>query len=217
MSHESTRSICIYFEIFFKWSCVRICHKGIGIARGAKGPCSPPKYLENIVILCFERRFSKQNSVIRPKSSIFRPQNFLAPTIYLGWLRHCKKVYFLSSILLNWRIFTQLSLKWTWTINKYVSGSLIRLCWLNRTHFGNILSELFSTLRVSQMLFFHKLSNIHFWEHFLQLSHNLIIVNDQISISGEKPWKLDTLAKLFQTMRNGSVPWHDYWTIYIVW
>jgi len=30
----------------------------------------PPKFVENIVILCFERRFSKQNSVIRLKLNI---------------------------------------------------------------------------------------------------------------------------------------------------
>jgi len=30
MPHESTRSIRIYFEIIFKWSCIRICHKGVG-------------------------------------------------------------------------------------------------------------------------------------------------------------------------------------------
>jgi len=34
---------------------------------------APLKFLENIVILCFERRFSKQNSVIRLKSNIFAP------------------------------------------------------------------------------------------------------------------------------------------------
>ena len=43
----------------------------------------PPKFLENIVILCFERRFSKQNSVIRLKSNIVPPKKFL------GWLRQC--------------------------------------------------------------------------------------------------------------------------------
>ena len=54
----------------------------IGVARGgAKGALSP-QFLENIAILCFERRFSKQNSVIRLKSSI------LPPTPILGWLRH---------------------------------------------------------------------------------------------------------------------------------
>ena len=36
---------------------------------GGKGTI-PPKFLENIVILCFERRFSKQNSVIRLKLNI---------------------------------------------------------------------------------------------------------------------------------------------------
>jgi len=36
----------------------------------------PRKFLENVVILCFERRFSKQNSVIRLKSNILAPQIF---------------------------------------------------------------------------------------------------------------------------------------------
>jgi len=43
----------------------------------------PTKVLENIVNLCFERRFSEQNSVIRLKS------NILAPPKFLGWLHHC--------------------------------------------------------------------------------------------------------------------------------
>ena len=29
MHHDSTRSICIYFEIFFNWSCIRVCHKSV--------------------------------------------------------------------------------------------------------------------------------------------------------------------------------------------
>jgi len=36
----------------------------------AKGAMPPPKFVENIVILCFERRFSKQSSVIRLKLNI---------------------------------------------------------------------------------------------------------------------------------------------------
>jgi len=40
--------------------------------------------MENIVVLCFERRCSKQNTVIRLKSSILAP-----PPKFLGWLRHC--------------------------------------------------------------------------------------------------------------------------------
>jgi len=50
-----------------------------------------PKFLEHIVILCFERRFSKQNSVIRPKANILAPCNIFAPPKFLGWLRHRHK------------------------------------------------------------------------------------------------------------------------------
>ena len=38
----------------------------IGVARGCK-VAIPPTFLEHMVILCFERRFSKQNSVISLK------------------------------------------------------------------------------------------------------------------------------------------------------
>ena len=69
------------------------------------------------------------------------------------------ELYFLSSVLLNCRIkvvtivnSTQMSLTWTSTINNYVCSSLICLCWLNKTHFWNVLSKLFSTLRLSEML-----------------------------------------------------------------
>jgi len=54
----------------------------------------------------------------------------------------------------------------------------------------------------------HQMSNFHYplFEHFLQINHNLRTINDQINISNEKPRKLeDTLAKLFQTMRNRPV------------
>ena len=39
----------------------------------------------HIVILCFERRFSKQNSVIRLKSNILAPQNFWAGYATAAW------------------------------------------------------------------------------------------------------------------------------------
>jgi len=48
-----------------------------------------PNLLENIVILCFEKRFSKQNDVIRLKSYTFAPPKFFAPSKFLGWLCHC--------------------------------------------------------------------------------------------------------------------------------
>ena len=62
---------------------------GIGVARGGQRGHAPPKCLENIVILCFERRFSKQNGVIRLNSNILSPLIFLPPSKFLGWLRHC--------------------------------------------------------------------------------------------------------------------------------
>jgi len=45
--------------------------------QGGKGAMVPPKFIENAVILCFERRFSKQNGVIRLKSNILAPINVL--------------------------------------------------------------------------------------------------------------------------------------------
>jgi len=47
------------------------------LSQGDKGAMALPKFLENIIILCFERRFSKQNSVIRLQSNIFDSPKFL--------------------------------------------------------------------------------------------------------------------------------------------
>jgi len=47
----------------------------ISVARGGKG-AMPQRFIQNRVISCFERRFSKQNSAIRLKSCILSPQNF---------------------------------------------------------------------------------------------------------------------------------------------
>jgi len=66
------------------------------IQEGQRG-YAPPKFLENIDILCIERRFSKQNSVIRLKSNIlaskfFAPPNFwagYATGVGLSWLTKC--------------------------------------------------------------------------------------------------------------------------------
>jgi len=51
----------------------------IGVARGGAKESWPPKFLEKIVILCFERRFFKQSSVIRQKWNILSPQMFWHP------------------------------------------------------------------------------------------------------------------------------------------
>ena len=56
-----------------------VVQRGIGVAKGY----ATTTFFENVVILCFERRFSKQNSVIRLKSNILEPQKFL------GWLCYC--------------------------------------------------------------------------------------------------------------------------------
>jgi len=55
----------------------------IGVAGWCKRGHGSLKFLENIVILCFERRLPKQNVVIRLQS------NILAYPKFLGWLRHC--------------------------------------------------------------------------------------------------------------------------------
>jgi len=52
----------------------------------------PPKCLEIIVVLCFEKRFAKQNSVIRQN------QTFCSPK-FLGWLRHCIGVFKVSKTI----------------------------------------------------------------------------------------------------------------------
>ena len=46
------------------------------------GPC-PPKFLKHLVVLWFEGRFSKENSVIRQKSNILAsPKIFASPNIF---------------------------------------------------------------------------------------------------------------------------------------
>jgi len=63
----------------------------IGVDGGAKGAMPPPKCLKNKVILCFERRFSKQNSVIRLKSNSLPPQIFWPPPkFWAGYATDCK-------------------------------------------------------------------------------------------------------------------------------
>ena len=65
----------------------RLCVCYRGVARGVCG-AMPPKFLEHIVILCLERQYSRQNSVIRLKSNILLlPKFFWLPT-FLGWLRY---------------------------------------------------------------------------------------------------------------------------------
>jgi len=57
-------------------------------SKGGLGGHGPYRFSEHIVILCFKRRYPKRNSGICLKACIF-PQNFSAPTTFLGWLRYC--------------------------------------------------------------------------------------------------------------------------------
>jgi len=54
----------------------------IGVAKGGPTGSCPPKF-----ILCFERRYPKQSSVIPLKSNILPPQIFCPPK-FLDWLRY---------------------------------------------------------------------------------------------------------------------------------
>jgi len=51
-----------------------------------------PQILEYLVILCFERRYPKQNTVARLKASILSPKIVLSPQTILGWLQHWQRV-----------------------------------------------------------------------------------------------------------------------------
>jgi len=102
----------------------------------------------------------------------------------------------------------KMSLNWTLAINSYVCGSLIFLCWLNRTHLWNLLSELFFTLRLSELLFVNWIIST-FASTFLQISHNLRTINAQINISGGKARKLDTLAKLQHDFKHSPIKTFD--------
>ena len=65
---------------------------------GAKGAMPSPQFWENKVILCFERRFSRQNSVLRLKSNILAHPNFWAgyatgpQAKEWTWVKFCKLI-----------------------------------------------------------------------------------------------------------------------------
>jgi len=69
-------------------------------------------------------------------------------------------------------------------------------------------------LSTRNAFYFHKPSNIQFFEHFLEVSHNLRIINGQNNISGEKNRTLDTLTKIFQALRSSAISWQDNRTTY---
>ena len=97
-----------WLESPYHWSCPSAAWIGWGlfsaVCSEASAPVAPtlyrrsqgglrghgtPKFLEHMAILCFERRFSKQNSVIRLNSFIFPPPKFFGLPNFFVWLRHC--------------------------------------------------------------------------------------------------------------------------------
>jgi len=64
----------------------------IGVARESKGASVPQKIFRKYSLFVLERRFSKQKCY-SPKIKHFGlPHNFLSPSKFLGWLRHCLRL-----------------------------------------------------------------------------------------------------------------------------
>ena len=80
------RLIFLHFSVRLSWiillsaNCCLPQHRRS--RRGQRGHA--PNVLEDIVILCFERRFSKQNSIIHLKSSILARSKFFGPSQIFG-------------------------------------------------------------------------------------------------------------------------------------
>jgi len=80
------RLIFLHFSVRLSWiillsaNCCLPQHRRS--RRGQRGHA--PNVLEDIVILCFERRFSKQNSIIHLKSSILARPKFFGPSQIFG-------------------------------------------------------------------------------------------------------------------------------------
>jgi len=108
-------------------------------------------------------------------------------------------------------LFRLLTMQCKWTFTKRITLSSPLVC-AGCTSVLNLLSELFSTLRLSEILFlFISCSISIFWARAAN-SHNLRKINGQNNTCGEKTKNLDTLAKLLQAMRSRNICWQDYRT-----
>ena len=156
-----------------------------------------------------------QNTVLFPHHTENSPRKARAPFAsilksfssgavgYTSLPQRCTFSHLLQR-LLNWRKnvviivnSTQMSLKWTWTISNYICGSHFSVLVEQSSPLQSFVRIVFYTSAIRNTFAFHKLPNIHFCEHFLQISHNLRTINAQINIRGKKSRTLDTLAKLF--------------------
>jgi len=153
MSHESIRSIWILLKSYSSEGVYRPV-TSLGHQGGRRVFWEWPKLFK----LCPILLNNVQN--IFPGGREFFLGEFAPLVTGLGVYEFATKLYFLSTVTAFAELAVtvvnsiQLSLNWTWTIKIYVCVSLIWLCWLNITHFSNLLSELCSTLRLSEMLFF---------------------------------------------------------------
>ena len=156
MPHESTRSIRIYFQF---WNIFQV--KLYTSLPQECTFCHPLQCLLNKSLYHCEPtigvgRGSKATWILKisPKSlfCLFRVGKSKFHHFWPPW-KNILVVPPWKKILPTPMNSTQLSLKRTWTINNHVNGSHISLCWLNRTHFRNLLFEWFSALRLSEMLF----------------------------------------------------------------
>jgi len=119
------------------------------------------------------------------------------------------KVYFLSSVT----TYAELAYKCCYHCELHTNESEMvlnyqQLC-LRLSHLSMLVEQnsipksfvriVFYTSVIRNAFASNKPPNTHFCEHFLQISHNLKNnqCSAQINISGEKPRKLDTLAKVF--------------------
>jgi len=80
-----------------------------------------------------------------------------------------------------------------WTFTKPFNHSTPLVCWLNLIS-QYFVSNVFNTSAIRNAYSFHQLSNIHFFEHFLQLSHNLRTINGQNNIMGGKNKKIRVIT-----------------------
>ena len=75
-------------------------HKRHRRSQGGQRVYGLPKFLENIEIVCFERRFSKQNSVIRLKLNILAPSKFFATPQIFGLATPLTNARYTSHLIL---------------------------------------------------------------------------------------------------------------------
>jgi len=82
-------------------------------------------------------------------------------------------------------LYRLLTMQCKWTFRKSFTLST-HLSVLVKPQFSVICLKRFLHFGYQKCLSFHELLNIHFFEHFLQISHNLRIIKVQNNMSGEK-------------------------------